>query len=572
MQDRILYDSKDRDYKSPFGCIKENEECKISIDVPKSCPVIKIFLVLSREDGLNLTVPLVKRADEKAKFEWDDRYSCSFSLYSPGLYFYYFKFQTEISEFSLYKWGCGDTNIEQGDLWQLTCLEKNYSVPSWVQGRVMYQIFPDRFAKSGSPNLNGKLGPYSIHESTSEKPFIGADSNGNWNTDFYGGNLKGITEKLDYLMSLGVGVIYLNPIFKAFSNHRYDTADYKKIDPMLGNEEDLKELCQKARERGIAIILDGVFSHVGKRSIYFDDDISGEKKGAVNDPKSKYCSWFRFSSYPSCYESWWGIDTLPCVDELCPSYVDYIVRDSDSVIAHWLKIGVSGFRLDVADELPDEFISLLRKRVKEINSEAVVIGEVWEDASNKCAYSIRRKYFSGSELDGVMNYPFRKLIIELVTGVISQRDFISGVMTIYENYPREALNCCMTFLSTHDTPRIKTVLCDVVGEELLGNVLETAVTLQYFLPGMPCVYYGDEVGMTGGKDPENRGWYSEVCPEMRALYKKLGDYRKASKALRYGDLEMSEENGVLTITRSCQGDRITLAIMHNEKGFCLEIK
>ncbi len=550
MQDRIVYDSRSEEYKTPFGCIKENEKCRISIDVPRSCPVLKIFLVLKREDGLTLTVPLSKTATEKESCNFNNRYSCSFSLYSSGLYFYYFRFETEISCFSLYKQGESDTNIEQGEMWQLTCLRSDYNVPTALQGRVMYQIFPDRFAKSGSPDISDKLGPFYVHENTSEKPVVGADENGNWNTDFYGGNLKGITERLEYLSKLGVGMIYLNPIFKAFSNHRYDTADYKKIDPMLGDEEDLSLLCKRAGELGIAVILDGVFSHVGKRSIYFDDSVSGTRGGAVNSPDSKYCEWFNFSSYPSCYESWWGIDTLPCVYELCPSYVNYIISDEDSVIAHWLKAGISGFRLDVADELPDEFIKLLRKRVKEINPEAIVIGEVWEDASNKCAYGVRREYFSGAELDGVMNYPFRKLIIELVTGAISAKDFISGVNVIYENYPEEALHCCMTFLSTHDTPRIKTVLQEAVGDERLENALKTAVALQYFLPGMPCIYYGDEVGMTGGKDPENRGWYTEVMPEMRELYLYLGKLRNGSEALKRGALQMSFDGGALTITRT----------------------
>lgn len=563
MQQRILYDSRSEEYKTPFGCVSEDEKCNISLDVPKSCPVKRIELIVEREDGLSLTVPLVYQSDDNEKV----RYSCTFSLYSAGLYFYYFRFVTDISTFSLYRIGDHDTNMESGDKWQLTCLPKDYRAPEKFEGKVMYQIFPDRFNKSGDVDLTGKLGPYHIHIDVNELPYKGADENGNWNTDFYGGNLKGITDKLPYLEELGVEVIYINPIFKAFSNHRYDTADYKTIDPMLGTEADLAELCKKAKKRGMSVVIDGVFSHVGENSIYFDKyNVFGG--GAVSSYDSPYRKWFRFSRYPDEYESWWGISSLPCVEELEPSYIDYIVTGEDSVIAHWMKCGVSGFRLDVADELPDEFIQVLRSQVKKIDPDGYVLGEVWEDASNKCSYGVRRKYFCGAELDGVMNYPFRVATIQLMTGEITACDYISRIMSIYENYPFPSLLCSMNMLSTHDTARILTEFEKTVGAEQAVKALMAATSIQYFLPGMPCIYYGDEVGMKGEGDPYNRGYYNAGIDAETLLphYTALGQLRKHSKALKKGKMELHEDNGDIVISRYIDDEKISLKVILSGNG------
>ncbi len=561
---RILYDSSLAEYKTPFGCIKENQKCRISVDVPRDCPVKELYLSVEREDGFYLRLPLFP-TDFFGEY---DRYSGEFALFERGLYFYCFEVVTSDSRFCLYRLSSHETSVSEGCKWQLTCLPEDYSVPNGIQGRVMYQIFPDRFAKDGECDLSGKLMPYTIHGDVSEPPRKGPDENGVWNNDFYGGNLRGIISKLPYLSGLGVGIIYLNPIFKAHSTHRYDTADYKTVDPMLGNEEDLKKLCSEAKKLGIKVILDGVFSHVGSNSIYFDEyRIFGN--GAVSSESSPFREWFDFKNYPNEYTSWWGIKTLPCVKELTPSYVDFIIEGEDSVISHWMRLGVSGFRLDVADELPDEFIRLLRKKVKEINPEGIVIGEVWEDASNKCAYGIRRKYFSGGELDGVMNYPFRKLIIGFVTGEITPCEFVSEVGTICENYPKEALNCCTTFLSTHDTPRIITVLTEELGHENAKRALYAATAMQYFLPGIPCIYYGDEVGMRGGKDPENRGWFTVCDDSMLGFFKELGVLRSSSDALKYGDTEVYPDGDGVVIARKYEGEEKRLRIF-GSKDFVIE--
>lgn len=562
---RILYDSSKSEYKTPFGCIREDEECKIRIGVPVTCPVVNASLIVEKEDGYTLTVPL-SPVEEIGIYRY---FVGTFSLSSCGLYFYAFRFEEVASSFMLYRYGEHDTNMEDGEKWQLTCLPKDYKVPSQFEGKVVYQIFPDRFAKSGECDLSGKLEPYTIHKDITEPPIKGPDENGNWNCDFYGGNLNGITEKLPYLKSLGIGVIYLNPIFKAYSNHRYDTADYMTIDPMLGTEKDFSNLCQKAKEMGILIILDGVFSHVGSNSIYFDKNkIFGH--GAVSDPASPYREWFNFKKYPDKYTSWWGVPTLPCVNELCENYLDLIIRNYDSVVAHYLRLGASGFRLDVADELPDEFIALLRKRVKEVKSDAIVIGEVWEDASNKISYNKRRKYFNGGELDGVMNYVFRDGIINMFCRRITPQEFVKTVNTIYENYPSETLNCCMTLLSSHDTTRIQTELGRVIKNTF--KALKAASTLQYFLPGMPTLYYGDEVGMKGGSDPENRAFFreGENAEELKMHYRMLGEIRNNRQELKTGALEISESHNVLKVKRFNDTSEITLYV--NTETFDFEIE
>ncbi|MBQ0102212.1 MAG: glycoside hydrolase family 13 protein [Firmicutes bacterium] len=561
MSNRILYDSFDRRFKTPFGCVRENEKCRIGIEYPFSCAVKKILLVIEREDGFSMAVPL-----HNAESAPDGDYlraECEFSLYERGLYFYFFRFVTDESTFSLFRQNGHDTNMEDGEKWQLSCIPADFRTPDCFKGRTMYQIFPDRFAKCGDADLGGKLTPFSIHENVDEPPVEGPDADGLWNNDFFGGNFRGIESRLDYLASLGVGMIYLNPIFKAYSNHRYDTADYMKPDEMLGTEEDFSRLCEKAKSLGIKIILDGVFSHVGENSIYFDRyGVFGG--GAYSDPDSPYCKWFNFESYPDKYEAWWDVKSLPCVKELEKSFSDFIVNGEGSVISHWMRLGASGFRLDVADELPDEFIAMIRKRIKEIDPDGLLIGEVWEDASNKYSYGKQRRYFSDGELDGVMNYPFRNSIVGFVCGEISPAQFVSEINGIYENYPKDALDCCMTFLSTHDTPRILTVLEDKLGEgapDRAPDTLLTAYALQFFLPGIPCVYYGDEVGMRGGKDPFNRAFFredGEYAGKIRTHVSRLSSLRNSTEVLRTGGLDVSSDGDVLTVTRFLGDSKISL--------------
>lgn len=571
---RILYDSKSEVYKKPFGCIKRNEDCTITILIPESCKTKQAYLLIESDEGMKLTLPLslIKREDA---YEY---YSETFSLYKEGLYFYHFLIETEESTFRLYKWSDADTNMEEGTLWQLSCIPSDFTVPEDFKGRVYYQIFPDRFYKEKILSAEDKKTPFILHDDESDIPVFLPDEKGIiQNNDFFGGNLKGIEKKLPYLKDLGVGVIYLNPIFSAYSNHRYDTSDYKKTDPLLGTENDFKSLCEKAHSLGMKILLDGVFSHTGCDSIYFDK-YNRYEDGAYHNPNSPYKNWYQFTDYPKCYTSWWGIDTLPCVNEMSDSFIDYIIDNEDSVISHWMKLGADGFRLDVADELPDEFIKKLHEKVHEIKPGGLVLGEVWEDASNKISYSVRRRYFTNHELDSVMNYPFRDYIIAFVKGHMTPSDFAVNVMTICENYPKDVLDALMNSLSTHDTPRILTLLSDApyidnkderakytLTDEMRKTAIERlkkAAFLQFCLPGSPCIYYGDEAGTEGFEDPFNRGFFPWGKEDKALLdfYKKLSGIKNSHPALRFGKTEFINAGDSLCFKRTTDEEKLFVLV------------
>ncbi len=567
---RILYNSKDKSFKSPFGTLTEGENCTISVHIPCSCMTVDVKLMFLTEDKEEYCYFGMKHSSVAGDY---DIYTVDFSLDRAGLYFYYFRITTENEEFSLYRQGYDMTNMEAGELWQLSCLPSSFVQPSDFYGRVMYQIFPDRFHSQGQCDTSEKLTPFFIHQNKHDLPCYPTDGADKvTNSDFFGGNLQGITEKLDYLKSISVGVIYLNPIFKAYSNHRYDTADYMKIDELLGTEEDFRTLCDEAHKRDIKIILDGVFSHTGSNSRYFDKEgIFGN--GAYHDKSSPYYSWYDFQDYPELYTSWWGVKTLPCVREMDESYLDFIIRDEDSVVAHWLHAGADGFRLDVADELPDEFIAMLRRRLKEVKPDALLLGEVWEDASNKESYGHRRRYFTGGELDSVMNYPFRKAILDYVCGIDDGKAFTETVMTIAENYPKGVLHLLMNMLSTHDTPRILSQLSpegfpkdrsQAAGfcmsdkaRSIAEKRLRLATFIQFTLPGMPCVYYGDEIGTEGLYDPFCRGYFDWERAEKNALldyFRSLAELRVRESVLSQGDISMEYLGGGLcAMTREANG-------------------
>ncbi len=576
---RILFDSKNSAFKSPYGCVTKDESCTINIHIPQTCITKKVYLYLEGEKELKYEL---HKTDNKNEY---DVFSVTFSLKNAGLYFYYFHIKTTLSSFDLFKYGYTDTNIGEGQKWQLSCIPKDFKVDDSFKGKVMYQIFPDRFFKHGECDLTGKLMPYTIHRNTQELPDYLANENGEiLNNDFFGGNLKGIEKKLLYLKELGISIIYLNPIFKAFSNHRYDTCDYKTIDPMLGTEEEFKNLCEEAHRLEIKIILDGVFSHTGSDSIYFDIK-NRFGTGVVHNQNSPFSSWYSFKQNGE-YDCWWGIKTLPCVNELSEDFVNYIIKNDDSVVKHWLNLGADGFRLDVADELPDEFIKLLYNEVHKTKPNSIIWGEVWEDASNKTAYGVQKRYFTDTELDSVMNYPFRNAIIDLVCGYISTEDFAEKILTITENYPKEATDCLMNSLSTHDTIRIMTVLsgapCDLnrleaakyllsdAQKEKARELIKTAVLLQFFLPGNSCIYYGDETGAFGFADPFNRGYFNwnNTHNEISEFYKAISKIKNNNSAFVKGEIQfLNKENGMLIMKRIDDKNEICAMINFSSKAY-----
>ncbi|MBR4721132.1 MAG: glycoside hydrolase family 13 protein [Clostridia bacterium] len=440
--------------------------------------------------------------------------------------------------------------------YQITVYDESYKTPEWWRESVCYQIFPDRFENG---NENGDfLGNRKdiIKRNWGETPYYKAEQFGGeyLANDFFGGNLLGIEKKLPYLKNLGVSSIYLNPIFKAFSNHRYDTGDYHKIDETLGTEEDFKRLCRKAEDMGIRIILDGVFNHTGSDSLYFNKYGNYDSVGAYQSKKSPYYEWFNFIDYPEIYESWWGIDTLPQVNEASEAYQNFILKDKNSVVKKWLKNGAYGWRIDVADELPDFFVKLLRKAVKEENPDSIIIGEVWEDASNKVAYDKLREYFYGDELDSVMNYPLKNAMIDFAMSRIDASNFDRRIMSLKENYPKPAFYATFNFLSSHDTVRILTALggknCENKDEcaatrlsqeeySLALKRLKCLITMQFALPGVPVIFYGDEAGVEGYADPFCRSCYpwGNENGEIMEHYRHSIDLRNKNNVFKNGDFE-----------------------------------
>ena len=545
----ILYDSRDPAYKKPFGPVRVGEVCRVRVCVPAALEAAEVRLLA---DGLD--IPLLRGDTE----ELYDVFSAAFVLETPGLYFYRFHIRDKNGEYDLFRRGAG-TNIGEGELWQLSILPADYRVPEEARGAVYYQIFPDRFAKAGECSLAGKLLPYTLKEFSSFVPEAPDAS------DFAGGNLRGILEKLDYIASFGVKYIYLNPIFLAASNHRYDTADYTRLDPMLGTEEDFAALCREAGQRGIRIMLDGVFSHTGRNSVYFDgENVFGG--GAVSlGAESPYYKWFDFQEFPEKYTAWWGIESLPCVKETDPDYMEYILGE-DGVIAKWMALGAGGLRLDVADELPDEFLAALRARVRAIDPRAVVIGEVWDDASNKISYGVRRAYFTGGELDGVINFPMRKAILAFASGEDDGAALAETVMTLAENYPAAALDATMAILGNHDTERVGTLLPE-------ARARRTAAFLQFALPGSPVIYYGDEAGLTGGRDPMCRlpfPWGKED-ESLQRLYRALARMKNALLPLQRGDIRfLHAGDGVLRFYRTLDGRTVFCTVDRNTGSFRAE--
>ena len=576
---RILFDSKLPQFKSPFGTLAPEQPCTLQIHVPATVQATSVTCHLLHEDHTPAADVLLSCSDHRGPY---DIFRGEFSLHTPALYFYFFRVHTPQGDFRLYKQG-DDTNMESGDLWQVSCISAAFHTPDWAKGATIYQVFPDRFYKSGDCDLTGKLEPYTLHSDWYEEVGWQPSADGTvLNNDFFGGNFRGITEKMDYIASLGTTILYLNPICKAFSNHRYDTGDYKVPDPMLGTPEDFSALCEAAHERNIRVILDGVFSHTGSDSLYFNREGHFPGQGAFQSLQSPYASWYTFYQWPESYHSWWDFITLPTINKMDPDFIRFIITDEDSVVAHWLKLGADGFRLDVADELPDEFLKLLYDRVKALKPDALVLGEVWEDASNKKAYGKRRTYFTNAELDSVMNYPFRTAIVNFMRGWDSGRGLRDTVLSIVENYPPEVVAANMNLLGTHDTPRILTALVDdfdgsreeKAKRRLSRNNLEVARDrllmasfLQYTLPGSPSLYYGDEALMEGYKDPFNRRTYpwGREDGEILRHFRCLGRLRKEQDALRLGDIQFSEAGDKhLAYSRSYGGK--TLHIYANRSG------
>lgn len=561
----IYYNPLDPACKSVLGGVRQNESFTIRIFGKSDEPCI---FVLQRDGCEAQSLHM-----QNISGGWE----LQLSFAEPGLYFYWFRLggrRAALGE---------DRNAEFSDsasAYQILVYRECFATPAWFKGGIMYQIFPDRFFKSGE--ILAEKGKW-LHKDWHETPEFRPNEKGKiLNNDFFGGNFRGILKKLDYLQSLHVTVIYLNPIFRAFSNHRYDTGDYMQLDPMLGSEEDFAALVSECWKRGIRLILDGVFNHTGDDSRYFNKYGTYDEIGAYQSKDSKYYSWYNFRHFPDKYDSWWGIDVLPAVNENCPSYIDFITGEN-GVLRRWMKYPLGGFRLDVADELPDEFVAKIRSAVKSANGDAVVIGEVWEDASNKIAYSTRRKYFQGEELDSVMNYPLKDAIINfVVSGNTSLLRRTVGMLL--DHYPKCVLDSLMNILGTHDTVRVLTALggvCAYNKEEMAvlklsaeqravaTERLKIAAILLYTFFGVPCIYYGDEIGMEGYSDPFCRKPFAWdlIDEDILSHYRWLGELRSRYTVFRDGDYRelYHDDNCIVFERRKSKEAVITVANLGNNK-------
>lgn len=580
-----IYDTWDLGYKSIFGAVRQFGTCRFSIRLSKDIrPDFPPVLVLFRTGFKERFIPMSVSAEEQDCFV----YSCEFTPRYSDVHYYYFSYTSGGTRHYIKKVNCHEGAECEGGLFQLTVYAQDYETPDFLKGGVMYQIFPDRFCKSGETHENIPDGRV-LREDWDGTPWYKPDHNGHvWNNDYFGGDFAGIRSKLKYLSDLGVTCIYLNPIFESHENHRYNTADYMKADPLLGTNDDFEELCTEAKKYGISVILDGVFSHTGADSRYFNKfGRYKDEAGAYQSKESKYYEWYSFINYPNEYEAWWGIDTLPNVWENNENYTDFICGD-EGVLHYWLSKGAAGFRLDVADELPDQFLNNLRKSVKSYGSDKIVIGEVWEDASNKESYGIKRRYLLGDQLDSVMNYPFREAIINFVKGG-SPHDFIYSIMTILENYPQPSIDVLMNFVSTHDIERAINRLagdyCDDKSKDWMAeryltpeqyalgkNMLKTAMALMFFLPGVPSIYYGDEAGLQGYKDPFNRRCYpwGNEDQELISYVSELSRVRKSIPNMKIGRTyfvindDQIVDDRIIAFTR--QGDDIDYIVFVNRTG------
>ena len=561
--------------KAPFGALKINQGVRISVEADESYNLINIKWIILKDDNKVGEVDLVRESKKYYQGEFNE-------FNETGLYFYYFEVEVDVNGNNrklFYGKNYDDGNVceysyENLNKYQIT-VHEDFEIPSWYKEGIMYNIFVDRF-NNGNRNKkpsNPKENSF-IYANWSDTPMYIKDKNDEivrW--DFHGGNLKGIIDKLPYLSKIGVSIIYLSPIFESSSNHKYNTGDYKKIDPMFGDEEILKELIDKANKKGINIILDGVFSHTGADSKYFNKFGNYDEVGAYQSKESKYSSWYNFNEFPNDYKCWWGVKDLPNVNELNKSYMDYIIYDEDSVINKWTGMGIKGWRLDVADELPTEFIKELRKELKKNDTESILIGEVWEDASNKISYNERRSYLVGNQLDSVMGYPFRDNIVSFLKGNITSKELNNKFMTIKENYPKESFKANLNLISSHDVARIKTEL------NYDEAMVKLAVATQMTFEGIPYIYYGDEAGLCGGTDPDNRKTYpwKNEDEDMIEFYKESINTRKKYNVLINGDTEFIDTNdddvfGYIRFNDKCEKILILINRSLENKNISINIK
>lgn len=571
----LRFDVQDLSYRNPTGAVTCGQTITLRLHADR-CKITRSELVVVDDtEGTTSIIPM----------SWFDLYGdmdvyeCQLNTAKhPGILWYYFCAYT-FYEDPIYL-GCDGEHDDVPQAFQLTVYHPCMHTPEWFADGVTYHIFVDRFYRSEDSAQLSHDADFFVHTNMHNLPHFRPNANGEIeNRDIFGGDLRGIKDQLPYLESLGVTTLYLSPIFEAWSNHKYNTADYLKIDSHFGDEDDLCALCDAAKAHGMHVILDGVFNHTGSDSIYFNKNGRYDSVGAFQSIDSLYRKWYSFTQDGS-YDTWWGIKTLPAVNEMEEGFRALIAQ----AVYKWMACGVSGWRLDVADELPDTFLAELHEMIKKQNENALVIGEVWEDASNKVAYGVRKKYFTDMELDSVMNYPLKNAILGFLIGEIDAEGAAWIMNRLCEHYPAQALQCLMNIIGTHDTVRVLTVLglppgnlsreekarfrLDRKARAVAVKRLFAAAVFQFVFPGSPCIYYGDEVGCQGFEDPFNREffpWWNKD-EEILGFYRKLGQFRGKSIALCRGSFRVLYASGdVLVLLREYEGERVIAAYNRSMK-------
>lgn len=562
--------------KDLVGTCKKDSKITYFLKVSKFLGFSKAFFVVhmdnKQEKAFEMKISFV---DEKYV---NLNYTHQFKQF--GHYWYHFEVQTDNGNFVLKR---GDNldcvqNSQNSDYLQLVT-DKIQKIDENFHKGIIYHIFVDRFNRAGTIKCRENLNLINNWSKPVEKEYDKLNERVNKNC--YGGNFLGIIQKLDYLKSLNVSTIYLSPIFEANSSHKYDVGDYSKIDGMFGDISTFKKLIEKANKLNINIIIDGVFNHTGSDSVYFNKLNTYKNLGAYQSKKSKYYSWYDFYEYPNSYSCWWGIKTLPQTKE--DSTFPAFISGKDGIIEKYMKMGIAGFRLDVVDEISNKFLNDINRAVKKVNSKAIVVGEVWEDASTKISYGERKKYFLGSYLDSVTNYPMKNAILDFVK-YGNVENFVNISNLILEQYPKNIQNNLMNILDTHDTVRAITFLgiddynnIDKNEKYVLSNeekkkgkeLLKIASLIQFTIMGIPTVFYGDEVGLEGMKDPYCRATYpwGKEDKELLDWYKTLGKLRD-NEVFYDGDFKiLYAQEGVLCYQRSKRKNKIIVVINRGCQDF-----
>ena len=418
--------------------------------------------------------------------------------------------------------------------------------PEWVKDAVFYQIFPDRFAKSERVYKPDGL------ESWNSPPTVHG---------YKGGDLLGVAEKLEYLQDLGVTALYFNPVFQSASNHRYHTHDYFKVDPLLGGDAGLRALLERAHALGIKVVLDGVFNHASRGFFQFNDILE-------NGEQSPYLDWFHVRKFPLNaygrgplgYDAWWGLAALPKFNTELDAVREYLW----GVGTYWLEFGIDGWRLDVPNEIDDDFFwQEFRRRCRAVNPECYIVGEIWTDAT---------RWLQGDQFDAVMNYPFTRATFGFTAENLNKAEikrcgykvipkldaetFAHEVETLLTHHPKAMTEAQLNLLGSHDTPRALTVLS---GDEAAFRL---ALLFMFTFPGAPCIYYGDELGLSGKHDPDCRQampWEQEETwnRDVLAYTKKLAALRLEHPALRRGRFEtLYAAAGLYIYLRELEGKKL----------------